>query len=182
MHLEIIDYSDKCIVLTGDTKPIKDEIKKMGGRWNNNLKDGVAGWIFQKNHRVILERFIKEKTGVSVSSSSKVSLPSSVPSTSLENVCCPGCPYYGKYIEILKILSSPIPLSKPLDTIKEESEETKEVKQIKSSVKDTKESGKEFVKKDKQSDKSESSVEEIDSDSEESDDFKPPVLLRPKRK
>lgn len=47
----IVDYSDKAIAVFGDTKPIKDELSALGGRFNARLThNGVktAGWIFQK--------------------------------------------------------------------------------------------------------------------------------------
>lgn len=47
----MLQYSEKCLALFGDTKPIKEELKKIGGRYNPNLhpftKDqSVPGWIF----------------------------------------------------------------------------------------------------------------------------------------
>jgi hypothetical protein len=45
--LTIQDYSEKAIVLRGDTKPIKDQLKDLGGSFNFKLKGG-AGWIFSK--------------------------------------------------------------------------------------------------------------------------------------
>jgi len=45
--LTIQDYSEKAIVLRGDTKPIKDQLKELGGSFNFKLKGG-AGWIFSK--------------------------------------------------------------------------------------------------------------------------------------
>lgn len=46
--IEIVpDYSEKAFAVIGDTKPIKDTLKKLGGAWNSNLKCG-AGWIFSK--------------------------------------------------------------------------------------------------------------------------------------
>lgn len=44
----IIQYSEKSIVLTGDTKFVKDELKKLGGRFNPKLTCG-AGWVFPKS-------------------------------------------------------------------------------------------------------------------------------------
>ena len=47
--VRMVDYSEKSIVLTGNTKPYKEEIKSLGGRWNSRLKDGdetMMGWIF----------------------------------------------------------------------------------------------------------------------------------------
>ena len=47
----LVDYSEKAIALFGDTKPIKDKLSDLGGRFNSRLThDGQkrAGWIFQK--------------------------------------------------------------------------------------------------------------------------------------
>lgn len=45
--IQLIDYSDKCIVITGNTKPIKESLKDLGGKFNAHLKCG-AGWVFPK--------------------------------------------------------------------------------------------------------------------------------------
>ena len=48
----IVDYSLKAIALFGDTKPIKEQLKGLGGRFNPKLThDGQkkAGWIFSKS-------------------------------------------------------------------------------------------------------------------------------------
>jgi hypothetical protein len=45
--VQIIDYSEKAIAVIGDTKPIKDKLKELGGRFNFRLSCG-AGWIFPK--------------------------------------------------------------------------------------------------------------------------------------
>ena len=47
----IVDYSERAIAVFGDTKPIKDALLALGGRFNARLThDGQkkAGWIFQK--------------------------------------------------------------------------------------------------------------------------------------
>lgn len=45
--VQIIDYSEKAFAVIGDTKPIKDKLKELGGRFNPRLTCG-AGWIFSK--------------------------------------------------------------------------------------------------------------------------------------
>ncbi len=45
--IQIIDYSEKAIAVIGETKPIKEKLKELGGRFNFNLSCG-AGWIFPK--------------------------------------------------------------------------------------------------------------------------------------
>lgn len=49
--LEIVDYSEKAIVVFGDTKAIKEQLKELGGRFNPFLNyngEKRAGWIFSK--------------------------------------------------------------------------------------------------------------------------------------
>ena len=55
----IVDYSDRSIAVFGDTKPIKEELKELGGRFNMYLKhDGEtkAGWIFPLKARADVEK------------------------------------------------------------------------------------------------------------------------------
>ncbi len=51
--IEIIDYSDKSVAVIGDTKPIKEHLKALGGRFNYRLSCG-PGWIFPKRKKAIL--------------------------------------------------------------------------------------------------------------------------------
>jgi len=60
----IVDYSEKAIALVGDTKEVKDQLKKMGGRFNPRLSCG-AGWIFSKKQREALEQFVKSGSATS---------------------------------------------------------------------------------------------------------------------
>lgn len=46
-QVQIIDYSEKAIAVAGDTKPIKETLKALGGRFNFHLTCG-AGWVFPK--------------------------------------------------------------------------------------------------------------------------------------
>ena len=55
--INIIDYSDKAFAVVGDTKAVKDSLKKMGGRFNSKLSCG-CGWIFSNKMREEVERFI----------------------------------------------------------------------------------------------------------------------------
>ena len=45
--IQIVDYSNKAIAVIGDTKPIKELLKSLGGSFNPRLSCG-AGWIFSK--------------------------------------------------------------------------------------------------------------------------------------
>lgn len=56
--MEIVDYSEKAIAVTGNTKPHKDALKRLGGKFNPYLKCG-AGWIFSKKKTSEVESFIK---------------------------------------------------------------------------------------------------------------------------
>jgi hypothetical protein len=47
-----VDYSEKALAVFGDTKPVKDQLKALGGRFNPKLThEGTkkAGWIFSKS-------------------------------------------------------------------------------------------------------------------------------------
>lgn len=47
--LTLVNYSDKAFALVGDTKPVKEQIKALGGSFNSRLTCG-PGWIFSKKH------------------------------------------------------------------------------------------------------------------------------------
>lgn len=64
-QFEIVDYSQKAIALFGDTKPIKDLLKAIGGKFNPRLthnEEKKAGWIFQQSKREELETIINLKS------------------------------------------------------------------------------------------------------------------------
>jgi len=46
-EIQIVDYSERAIAVIGDTKPIKDQLKEIGGKFNFRLSCG-PGWIFSK--------------------------------------------------------------------------------------------------------------------------------------
>lgn len=53
------DYTEKSFCVVGDTKPIKDYLKEMGGRFNKKLYSGtVAGWVFPIAVREEVEAFL----------------------------------------------------------------------------------------------------------------------------
>ena len=63
-QFEIVDYSQKAIALFGDTKPIKDLLLAIGGKFNPRLThngEKKAGWIFQQSKREELETIINLK-------------------------------------------------------------------------------------------------------------------------
>ena len=53
LGLQYVDYSEKSFAIIGKTKPIKEELKSLKGRFNAHLTvDGeqVAGWVFAKRN------------------------------------------------------------------------------------------------------------------------------------
>ena len=48
--VQVLDYSDKAVAVIGNTYPIKEQLKSMGGRFNRFLSCG-AGWIFRKDKK-----------------------------------------------------------------------------------------------------------------------------------
>ena len=46
-QLYLRSYSEKAILVTGDTYLVKDKMKEMKGSWNRRL----SGWIFSKKWR-----------------------------------------------------------------------------------------------------------------------------------
>lgn len=68
INMEIIKYTDKSIVVIGDTKDYKEELKNMGGKWNNMLKNKetgevFSGWIFTTKKQEIVQNFIDSVMG-----------------------------------------------------------------------------------------------------------------------
>lgn len=58
---QLVDYSEKSIALFGDTKPLKEQLKKLGGRYNGYLTwEGQKrpGWIFGKKRREEVEKLL----------------------------------------------------------------------------------------------------------------------------
>lgn len=56
-EVQIIDYSEKAIAVIGDTKPIKDQLKAIGGKFNFRLTCG-SGWIFSKKQLPEVEKLL----------------------------------------------------------------------------------------------------------------------------
>lgn len=60
-QIKAIEYSDKSIAIIGDTRQFKDELKKLGGKFNFRLSCG-AGWIFPKTKANELKSFFESQT------------------------------------------------------------------------------------------------------------------------
>ena len=67
--ISVVKYSDKAMALFGDTRPVKDDLKVHGGRFNASLTapDGgsCAGWIFSLTKRADVVKMLMDK-GVAV--------------------------------------------------------------------------------------------------------------------
>lgn len=59
-EVNIVDYSEKAFAVIGQTKPIKDELRGLGGKFNANLKCG-PGWIFSKKRLQAIEDHLQTK-------------------------------------------------------------------------------------------------------------------------
>jgi len=60
----IVDYSEKALAVFGDTKPIKDQLMALGGRFNPKLThegNKKAGWIFGKTKETQLRHLLTIK-------------------------------------------------------------------------------------------------------------------------
>ena len=55
----IEDYTEKSFVLLGDTRKYKDDIKTLGGKFNQNLRNNKVGWIFPMNKKNDVEDYIQ---------------------------------------------------------------------------------------------------------------------------
>ena len=64
LDIYIEKYSDKAFVVRGNTKLYKEQLKKIGGRWNKNLKNG-EGWIFSLKNLQKVNKLLKEKEIIS---------------------------------------------------------------------------------------------------------------------
>ena len=54
----IENYSEKSFVVLGETKPHKENIKKLGGKWNSRLRNNKMGWIFPISKKDSIEKYI----------------------------------------------------------------------------------------------------------------------------
>ena len=75
IQMEIIEYSEKAIVVQGDdTRVYKDCLKSLGGKYNGRLRTG-PGWIFPKHMKNKVQNAInsgfKKSSNSSSNSSSK---------------------------------------------------------------------------------------------------------------
>lgn len=56
-NVYIVDYSEKAIVVYGDTRQLADSFRNLGGYFNTRLKDG-PGWVFSKKRQSEIENLL----------------------------------------------------------------------------------------------------------------------------
>lgn len=63
--IRLVDYSEKAIVLYGDTKDFSEELKGLGGYFNPRLRGGM-GWVFSKKRipdlKELLGSYLQDET------------------------------------------------------------------------------------------------------------------------
>lgn len=60
MNIHFEQYSEKCMLMIGETKPIKEDIKENGwARWYS--KDGRQGWMVKNDYAQQLAKVLKIK-------------------------------------------------------------------------------------------------------------------------
>ena len=63
LSIRCIDYNEHSIAVYGNTKPFKDQLLQLGGKYNNKLNiEGVSqpGWIFRTNSKPDVVKFISD--------------------------------------------------------------------------------------------------------------------------
>ena len=70
--VSIVNYSEKSFAVVGDTKPIKDDLKKLGGCFNGRLSCG-AGWIFSNKKRAAVDAFLSTCNSASATAANNAS-------------------------------------------------------------------------------------------------------------
>ena len=53
------EYTDRSVVVRGETRQYKEDLKKLGGKYNSRLR-GEPGWIFPKSKQNDIVKFMKE--------------------------------------------------------------------------------------------------------------------------
>ncbi len=61
--ITVEQYSEKAIVVRGNTVPYKDKLLSIGGKWNKMLKGG-EGWIFPLTKKHVVEKMLSDPPSV----------------------------------------------------------------------------------------------------------------------
>ena len=59
--ISVEEYSEYSVVVRGETRKYKEDLKKLGGKYNSRLRDG-PGWIFSKRAENNIKSFISKGT------------------------------------------------------------------------------------------------------------------------
>lgn len=60
-NMKIVDYSEHSIVVIGDTKEHKEQLKQLGGKYNPKLTisgEKVIGWVFSNKNKDSVIKFL----------------------------------------------------------------------------------------------------------------------------
>lgn len=57
--ISVEEYTDRSVVVRGETRQYKEDLKKLGGKYNSRLR-GEPGWIFPKSKQDDILNFMKE--------------------------------------------------------------------------------------------------------------------------
>ena len=57
--VRVVDYSDKCFAVVGDTFPIREKLKALGAWKFNKFLSCGAGWLFNNDKRQAVEEFLR---------------------------------------------------------------------------------------------------------------------------
>lgn len=57
--ISLEEYTDRSVVVRGETRQYKEDLKKLGGKYNSRLR-GEPGWIFPKSKQDDIVKFMKE--------------------------------------------------------------------------------------------------------------------------
>tara|TARA_B110000008_G_C16790061_1_gene492277 strand:+ start:286 stop:744 length:459 start_codon:yes stop_codon:yes gene_type:complete len=89
--IRIEKYTDKSIVVRGETTEYKETLKSLGGKWNSRLADKqteekFGGWIFPLSKIKDVEKWMRNKSVGQQSSSMSVTSTSSNRISNMENM------------------------------------------------------------------------------------------------
>jgi hypothetical protein len=56
--INIENYTSKSFVLLGNTKKYKEDIKRLGGKFNCNLRDDKVGWVFPIEKKEEVQKWV----------------------------------------------------------------------------------------------------------------------------
>jgi hypothetical protein len=128
MSISFKKYTEKSILVEGDTKPWKENIKAVGGKWNKALQ----GWIFPSSKLSAIEKLV---TSINSGKAEKIADSESnyVSGVSKNDFTALLARMEAMEIEIAKLKKSKVVISKPVskpikksDSSSEEESESEE--------------------------------------------------------